>query len=276
MTSKTPVLTTVYPQGTMAVSVTGRSCSLNCAHCGGHYLNHMVDVRDLSREMAKKKPLSILLSGGCSLDGAVPLASTIKRLREEYGDGLRINAHPGVAKEEDASAIARHASVISFDFVLDDEAIREAFRGNWTKEDYLRTYRTLRSGRAPVVPHVLVGLKRGVIAKEYEAVDYLLAEGAKRIIFIVLIPTRGTEWENVRPPLPEDVAKLLSWTRAKAPSLGMALGCMRPSGKYRKSLDVLAVRAGIDRIVLPHPDAVKEAASMGMKIERKGECCSFE
>ena len=38
-----------------------------------------------------------------------------------------MNVHPGVATPEAARAIARTASVISFDFVLDEETIREAF-----------------------------------------------------------------------------------------------------------------------------------------------------
>lgn len=274
--SRPTTFSAVYPRGTMAVSVTGKSCPLNCAHCGGHYLEHMVDIRDLERELEKRTPTSILLSGGCGPDGAVPLASVIGRVRKHLDPQIRINVHPGVANDEDAAVIAENASVVSFDMVLDDLAIQEAFKGKWSGADYIRTFRTLSKGRAKVVPHILVGLRKGVIAGEYDVLDFLVGEGVEKVIFIVLIPTRGTEWENVSPPSPEDVARLLAWARLKKPSLEISLGCMRPGGRYRRDLDVLAVRAGVDRIVLPHPDAVAEAESRGSVIARKGECCAFE
>lgn len=269
-------LTTVYPRNTMAVSVTGKACPLSCSHCGGHYLEHMVDIRDLSIELERQNPSSILLSGGCGLDGAVPLSSCIERVRRRLGPGVRINAHPGVAREEDAAIIAEHASTVSFDVVLDDVAIKQAFKGQWTRDDYVKTFRALSKGKAQVVPHILVGIRKGVIAGEYDALDFLLEEGVKKVIFIVLIPTRGTDWEDIAPPSPAEVARLLAWARLRKPALDVSLGCMRPGGHYRRELDVLAVKAGVDRIVLPHPDAVAEATSRGLVIDKKGECCAFE
>lgn len=275
-TSRQTALAAVYPRETIAVSVTGKNCPLSCSHCGGHYLGHMTDIVDLPGELERKHPSSILLSGGCGVDGAVPLASVIERLRGVLGPDVRINAHPGIARDEDAAIIARHASVVSFDVVLDDIAIRQAFKGQWTGDDYKRTFKALSGGTAQVVPHILAGLRKGVIAGEYEALDFLLGEGVERVIFIVFIPTKGTEWEKVSPPSPEDVARLLAWARLKKPSLDIALGCMRPGGRYRRELDTLAVNAGVDRIVLPHPDAVAEAESRGRAIVKKGECCAFE
>ena len=276
-----PVLQAVYPQGTLAVSVTGKSCALDCPHCGGHYLERMTPLADLPEELASRKPTSILLSGGCDLSGAVPLAHGLARAREladPEGAGERrfkINAHPGVASPEAAKAIADAADVISYDFVLDDGTIAEAFGGRWTGRDYVETLRNLRSGRAEVVPHVLIGLKRGQIAGEHEAVRFLLDEGIKRIIFIVFIPTPGSRWASVPPPPVQDVARVIAWTRVSAPGLDISLGCMRPGGTYRRQLDVVAVKCGVDRIVLPHPDALESARSMGLEIVKKEECCAF-
>jgi uncharacterized radical SAM superfamily protein len=272
----------VYPTRTMAVSVTGRACALGCSHCGGHYLERMVDIKRLPEALAEKRPRSILLSGGCDTSGAVPLVSHLEevselsRSLEAEGRGFRVNAHPGVAAPEAARAIARTADVISFDFVLDHETIREAFHGKWTGRDYVETFRNLRSGKAEVVPHILVGLHRGALKGEYDAVDFLLNEGIDRVIFIVFIPTEGTAWEGYPPPRPEEVARLMACTRVRAPELDISLGCMRPRGKYRQMLDPLAVRAGCDRIVLPHPDAVRQAEELGLTVIRKEECCSFD
>ncbi|MGI6663581.1 MAG: radical SAM protein [Bacillota bacterium] len=277
-----PVFWAVYPTKTMAVSVTGKACPLACSHCGGHYLKHMVDIKRLPEALLEKRPKSILLSGGCDTSGAVPLlshldeVSALSRRLEAEGRGFRVNVHPGVATPEAARAIARTASVISFDFVLDEETIREAFHGKWTGRDYVETFRNLRAGNAEVVPHVLVGLYKGRLRGEYDAVDFLLKEGIDRIIFIVFIPTENTAWQDYPPPTPEEVAGLIAWTRTRAPELDISLGCMRPRGKYRELLDPLAVRAGCDRIVLPHPRALREAEALGLTVIRKEECCSFD
>ncbi len=275
-------LDAVYPTKTIAVSVTGTACSLNCSHCSGHYLEHMVDVRDLPAVIEKDRPASILLSGGCDLSGAVPLLSRLRevkglaRKQAELGRPFSVNVHPGVATPEVAREIGESASVVSFDVVLDDETIKEAFHGMWTGQDYIDTFRNLRKGKAQVVPHVLIGLKKGKIAGEFRAVDFLLNEGIKSLIFIVLIPTAGTPWADVPPPSIEDVARVIAWTRAQAPGLDIALGCMRPAGRYRREVDAMAVRCGVDRIVLPHPDALKVAQSLGLSVVKKEECCAFE
>lgn len=280
--ARPPALQAVYPVKTMAVSVTGTSCSLNCSHCGGHYLEHMVDVRDLPARLAKEQPKSILLSGGCDLGGAVPLAARLSEVaglakkEAEQGRGFGVNVHPGIAGPEVAKAIGDMATVVSFDFVLDDESIREAFHGRWTGRDYVETFRNLRNGKAEVVPHILIGIKKGQVAGEYEAVDFLLDEGISRLIFIIFIPTPGTAWAGLEPPPVDDVIRLMAWARVRQPGLDISLGCMRPAGKYRREVDVRAVRCGVDRIVLPHPAALVDAAARGLTVERKEECCSFE
>ena len=276
------VLEAIYPTKTVAVSVTGRACSLNCSHCAGHYLEHMVDIGRLADVIAKEKPASILLSGGCELSGAVPLLAALRDVKEiarkqaQLGNRFSINVHPGIAPAEVAREIGETATVVSFDVVLDDETIREAFHGMWTGRDYIETFRNLQQGKAVVVPHVLIGLKKGQIAGEFQAVDFLLGEGVERLIFIVLIPTANTPWAEVPPPAIEDVARVIAWTRARAPKLDISLGCMRPAGKYRREIDAMAVRCGVDRIVLPHPESLKIAASLGLSVMKKEECCAFE
>lgn len=275
-------LQAVYPTKTVAVSVTGKACSLNCSHCSGHYLEHMVDIKDLPDVIAKEKPASILVSGGCEVSGAVPLLSALREVKElarkqaALGNRFSINVHPGIAPASVAREIGETASVVSFDVVLDDETIKEAFHGMWTGQDYIETFRNLRKGKAVVVPHILIGLKKGQIAGEFRAVDFLLGEGIERLIFIVLIPTANTPWADVPPPSIEDVARVIAWTRARAPRLDISLGCMRPAGKYRREVDAMAVRCGVDRIVLPHPESLKVAASLGLSVVKKEECCAFE
>ena len=105
-----------------------------------------------------------------------------------------------------------------------------------------------------VVPHILVGLNRGRIVAERDAVDFLVDLGMREIIFIVFIPTKGTLWENIPPPQPHLVTDLIRY----AIDLGIEarLGCMRPGGSYRRELDYLVMKAGIKSIV-NHPLALK-------------------
>ena len=272
--SRPGVFQAVYPIKTMPVSVTGTRCALGCSHCGGHYLEHMVHIKDLETQVAARNPSSLLVSGGCNSWGEVPLQPFWEQIKGIKG--LRLNVHPGVVHKGWAEELAQEDIVVSFDFVLDDEAISSAFNGNWTKNDYIEAFDRLAGSKAQVVPHILVGLRKGAVRGEYDALYHLLSRGIRKVIFIVFIPTRGTRWEHLLPPPVEDVARLLAWTRSESPSLDISLGCMRPKGRYRRQLDLLAVRAGVDRIVLPHPDAVVLAGGLGLKVVRREECCAFD
>jgi uncharacterized radical SAM superfamily protein len=277
--SRPQVFEVVHPAGTVPVSVTGTSCSLQCSHCGGRYLEHMETIATLDSVLARRNVTGILLSGGCNSEGQVPLLSKIDCIRRkisESGQEVKINAHPGVVDKEEALAIAGFASVISFDFVLDDATIQEAFGGHRTALDYVNAFRNLRKGKAKVVPHVLVGLYKGQVRGEYEAIEFLAREGIEELIFIVFIPTPRTRWEDVPPPQVNEVLRLVAWTRLRNPGLKITLGCMRPKGRYREALDPACVMAGVDGIVLPHPLAVREAQSRGLRIIRKEECCAFD
>ena len=277
--SRPPVFEAVYPSGTASISVTGSACLLQCPHCGGRYLEHMVPVGALDSVLERNDVKSILMSGGCTKHGQVPLIDHIDYVKDRIsrsGKNIRVNAHPGVADKEDAARIGEFASVISYDFVLDDVTIQECFGFELSGEDYVNALRNLRKGTAKVVPHVLVGLYKGTIRGEYEAIEFLSNEGIKEIIIIVFIPTPGTRWEHLPPPDIDGVLSLLAWTRINNPEMKITLGCMRPHGAYREKLDLRAVKAGVDGIVLPHRRAIREAEEKGLEILRKEECCAFD
>lgn len=269
----------VRPAGTVPISVTGTACSLQCSHCGGRYLEHMKTIDRLDSVISSPEVTSILLSGGCNSDGQVPLVPEIGMVRlkiAETGRNIKINAHPGVVGEEEALAIGAFASVVSFDFVLDDATIREAFGGHRTGQDYVNALHNLRKGKAKVVPHVLIGLYKGEVRGEYEAVEFLAREGIEELIFIVFIPTPRTRWEHLPSPDVDEVLRLIAWARIQNPGMKITLGCMRPKGTYREKLDTNAVRAGVDAIVMPHPKAVIEAQNRQLGVLRKEECCAFD
>ena len=51
---------------------------------------------------------------------------------------------------------------------------------------------------------------------------------------------------------------------------------MRPFGRYRMDVDVMAIEEGVDRIVQPTPKARDLAVQMGLNIEYMYECCALD
>jgi len=125
-------ITLNYPVNTIPVSITGNECKLNCKHCGGFYLGSMKDwsnmtaddVRSMSVDCNQK---SILVSGGCDIQGAVPLWEKMDLLHALKEAGFRLNIHTGLIPTEKIPLIAQISDMISFDFITDDMTIREVY-----------------------------------------------------------------------------------------------------------------------------------------------------
>ncbi|MDI6600712.1 MAG: hypothetical protein QME46_02890 [Thermoanaerobacteraceae bacterium] len=256
-----------YPGKTRSVSVTGAICSLNCSHCSGHYLRDMISLK----EAEETDSSSFLISGGCDREGKVPITRFMDEIRS-LKNRARLNIHCGLVDEEEAKAISEVADKVSFDFTVDDDAIRDVFGLNKSGADYIRSYGYLKK-YTEVVPHILIGLKGGIIDKEYEAVRVLKEMSTEKMAFIIFKPTFGTPFSDRRPPGAEDAAKVLEFARGLVPDGYITLGCMRPGGSYRDRIDRMAVEIGVDGIVNPTPSAVRYAEELGYGINIKEECC---
>lgn len=260
------------PNRTMSVSVTGDSCELDCAHCSGVYLLNMVPLeKALSSKKGRER--SYLVSGGCNNMGRVPLLEKWAELEELAARGP-LNLHTGLVTEDEARRLSAIARVISFDFVGDDETIREVYGLPVTVKDYLASYRYLQSYNR-VIPHLCIGLKGGEIKGEYEALSILKKEAVEAISMIIFRPTEGTAFEHCSTPPPEEVARFLAVARLMFPRTPLYLGCMRPGGRYRETVDCLALRAGVNKIVLPAPEARRQAEELGLTVTISEECCSL-
>lgn len=257
------------PSATLPVSVTGATCALRCAHCNAHYLARMRRLSDPGLERAR----SLLISGGCDLDGRVPVLPHLASILQ-VGAGKRLNWHVGLIDEETVCAIEPYVDVVSFDMVGDDETIREVYGLERTVRDYVATYQMLRR-HVRVVPHVTIGLRGGEVHGERQALEMLQELGAEALVFIVFIPTPGTRYGDRQPPALEQVADLLAEARINFPTTPLLLGCMRPMGQYRDSLDALAVKVGMNKIVNPAPTAVAAAGWLGLTVDWGEECCAL-
>ncbi|MBO8129309.1 MAG: radical SAM protein [Peptococcaceae bacterium] len=265
-----PSIVITRPTATEAVSVTGDKCALSCAHCGGHFLKRMVPL-EVSGIPNNPNVSSYLVSGGCNREGKVPFVKHLDLIKK-LGRHKRLNFHTGLVTEKEAARLKDVADAVSFDFIADNETIREVLGLAKTVDDFIASYQALRK-YVKVFPHICIGLKGGVTAGEYRALELLSELGADGLVFIVFMPVKGTRFAACRPPSLVDVVNILAAARIKFPDLPINLGCMRPGGRYRRKLDTWAVRCGINNIVMPAPQAVSEAKHREMDLVFNTECC---
>ncbi len=263
----------VFPTGTLAISVTGDNCELNCAHCNGVYLRNMATLNEVL-ENGDDGITSYLASGGSDRWGRVPLIECLEELKKLAARGA-LNLHTGlVSKTEEAACLGDLATVVSFDFVGDKETIAEVYGLPFTVDDYLDSYRLLKK-YTRVIPHLCIGLSGGKIKGEYKALELLSKESVDAISLIVFRPTAKTGFSDCTPPPPEEVGHLMATARVMFPQTALYLGCMRPGGRYRETIDTYALKAGFNKIVLPTPAARHQASMLGLSISYSGECCSI-
>ncbi|MHB8927197.1 MAG: radical SAM protein [Bacillota bacterium] len=268
-----PAIEFDYPNKTKVISTTGTACSLDCAHCGKHYLEGMTPIAEALAEATAEdaKPRSFLISGGCDRTGRVPVLHHRAAIEALKATG-RVNFHVGLVDDEEARALAAYADAVSFDFVGDDETIHETFGLDRTVSDYLESYRALRR-HTKVLPHICIGLRGGAMSGEERALQILRREGADALVFIVFIPTKGTRYADRTPPPVGAVIETLARARLDFPRTPIFLGCMRPAGRYRVELDQAAVRCGVQKVVIPARPAVQLARDLGLEVSRGEECC---
>ena len=254
----------VYPIKTKAISLTGEECALNCAHCNKHWLKGM------SLPEIDENTKSCLISGGCDINGRVPLTENLELIKK-LSKKTKLIAHTGLISEEDVKKIAPFIDSVSFNLVGDNETIREVFGLEKTVDDFIESYLAIKKW-VKVFPHITIGLHAGKINGEYKALELLKKFGTEAIVFNVFIPTPNTKYADKKPPRIEEVLRIISHARVEFPDALLVLGCMRPGGKYRRELDERVIGM-VNRIVMPADTAKKRAKDLSYEIKRFEECC---
>ena len=118
-----------------------------------------------------------------------------------------------------------------------------------------------------------MGLYYGSEKGNLEALKAILERQPQKIVFLGLIPTKGTPMENSATIAPEFVARVLLWTRLTNPGVEQILGCMRVRDK---ELEQLALKAGINRIAVPKKETVVLAQKKyQLLFQKKVTCCAI-
>ena len=263
-----------------SVSVTGGKCSLNCEHCGGHYLAHMPDVssperlRNYAVDLAERGGTGMLVSGGSTPSGSVPLTgftATMRWIKENTG--LILNVHTGLLDQKMAEELASTgADFFSLDLVGSTETIKNVYNLNATTEDYESSLIYLKDAGVNVVPHITIGLDHGILKGEDRALETAVKTDSEVIVINALIPTAGTAMENTPPPSPETILKYLE--RALCSGRQISLGCMRPRDR-KPDLEKAAIALGVPRISLPSNSTVAWAQENGYEIMKIDACCAI-
>jgi uncharacterized radical SAM superfamily protein len=264
------------------ISITAGNCALKCEHCGGRVLETMYPATTPEKllELCKKLKLrgakGCLISGGCLPDGSVPIfdfVETIGKIKRELG--LTVVVHTGIIDFQTAQALqASGVDTALLDVIGSDETIREICKMNVTVNEYAHSLEALNKTSINFVPHVIVGLHYGRLKGELRALEIISKTKPSALVIIAFMPIHGTSMQNVQPPRPIDIARVIVTARMMFPDMPLVLGCMRPKGIHRKDTDILAIRAGVDAIAFPAEEAIEFAKSQGREVCFSPLCCS--
>jgi len=270
------------PSAFPSISITGSFCALKCKHCGGKVLDTMMSALtpeqliDVCSTVKRKGGIGCLISGGCLPDGSVPLGKFIDAIAEvKKKFGLTVVVHTGVIDLDMAQRL-KEAGVDAalIDIIGSDETINEIYQLNVSVSDYDKSLSALQKSGIPLVPHVLVGLHYGKLQGEFQALQMISKYYPSAVIIIALMPIHDTSMQDVAPPSPEDIARVIIAARFMMPKTPLVLGCMRPKGKHRSQTDLWAVKAGVNAIAFPSTEAIHLADSLEMETSFSSLCCS--
>jgi uncharacterized radical SAM superfamily protein len=239
-----------YPIKTLPVSLTGSYCSLNCLHCSSFYLKGMKTKEESLKYLDTEEYTSFLISGGFDEKGKLDILSNIDYIRKVKESGKKIVIHPGFISKDEIDLLKGVVDVVSFDFVADDETIKEILNLDYKKEDFRTQYLLLRRN-IKTIPHIIIGLYKGKIKGEYEAIDILAELKPSLIIFLVIIPTRSTHFENISIPDVNEIKDIFIKAKRKLRLTKFHLGCMVPKGEIKDEIEIAAFESGFDGFVNP-------------------------
>ncbi len=259
------ILHTFYPGRKFpSISITGKTCYLNCSHCNGHYLEHMIQVNSpdmlkrVCMQLHEDKATGALISGGCDEKGQVMLDQYLKVIKEiKDKTNLILNIHTGIISETNALKLAKTGvDVVSFDIIGHEDTIKKVYGLDHKPEDYLQSLRALKdNGLKTIIPHICIGLHFGKIKGEYEAIQLASVIDPIAIVIIVLIPTKDTKMANIIPPRIYEIINIIQYIKSKLKYARIYLGCMRPKDMrfrdYNMELERKVIEEGINGIVLP-------------------------
>ncbi|MEE8398789.1 MAG: radical SAM protein, partial [Desulfobacterales bacterium] len=256
------------------------SCDLQCDHCGGKILDAMTPtitpeaLVETCQSLERRGNHGVLISGGCSEDGDLPLAEFAPAIRQiKDTTGLMVSIHSGCLTDQDAVAL-KEAGVDQalIDVVGDEETFRKVYHVSFGLSSILSSMASLQKAGLPMIPHIVCGLDYGHIKGEKNAVDMISRFTVQHVVIVSLMGIPGTPMGKVIPPKAQAVADIIVETRLKMPDVFISLGCARQRGNTE--MEVLAIDAGVNRMAIPSDEAIERALYYELDISYQKTCCS--
>lgn len=243
------------------ISITGKWCALNCPYCQGKVLENMPSVktpgelRSLCRALKRKYGIvGCLITGGFDRTGKLPIKPYVQVLREIKRElDIVISVHAGLVDKEYALML-RRAGVDVVDLnLLEPASVRDLMRLNcdWATID--GTLSALRDYGPPfIAPHILIGAYYGRVRGEKELISRIGGYDPYVLIMLVILGLEGTAFSRIPPPSIHEVTSLFRYARKTLQKAELALGCMRPRGRYSEKLEARLLKEQLaERVVLP-------------------------
>ncbi|TFG32772.1 radical SAM protein [Candidatus Thorarchaeota archaeon] len=273
----------VRSENFLSLSVTGTSCSLNCEHCNSQLLKGMEatltpeSLFERCLEIRNQGGEGVLISGGSDSEGHVPLerfGKAIRRVKNELD--MQVVVHTGLVTPETAYQLAEAGiDAAMLDVIGDEDVSSKVYHISDGPKKMRRSLDILEEYKIPTVPHVLVGLNYGQLKGEIEALQ-MISEGIpSAVVIIALSPVRKTPMEDVIPPSPETIGRIMSVARLGFPDIPLLLGCARPMGQHKIETDKYAIRSGANGIALISQEGVDFARKQGLEPTFEDVCCSL-
>ena len=271
------------PQRFLPVSVTGDACALQCDHCQAKVLMGMASVKagedlfDVARQLRDQGSEGLLVSGGSTRTGGVPLMRHLQhvpRIREELG--MKVIVHSGVVSPALAAALAASgADGAMLDIIGADETIRDVYHLDLTVDHFERSLALLADQGLRIIPHIVLGLHYGRFLGEHRALEMIARYPVSTLILVVLLPLVGTPMAGLSPPPVDEVVDFFGVARGTMTQTKVNLGCARPLGEMKEILDRAAIDHGLNGIAYPADGAIEYAQSKGLEPRLYEYCCSL-
>lgn len=267
----------------VAVSVTGRTCSLNCKHCGKKLLESMIPARSADRlwkvceRLHRYGARGVLVSGGVNPEGRVPLErvlTAVPRIKSAFG--FKIAVHTSLVDRFQANRLASAGVDVAFtDIVGDDETVRRVYGMDVKANRFHESLMLLKEQSIKVAPHLIIGLDNGKIVGETKALEKVVEARPEALVLAVLMPLSGTPFAKLRPPPMEHVVEVLHIARSLLPDTKLLLGCAKPFGPYAEKLEAAALDLGVSGMAYPTDATLELCRQKGIEYEFSEECCGL-
>lgn len=234
------------------------------------------ELKEIAEALVERGATGFLLTGGLDRSGKVPLAEFAGAIEEiKQCTELKINAHVGLMpREEIEMLVGTGIDSFSVDVYGSDETVRDVLGLQVGVDRYLQVLEDLiDAGARSVSPHICIGIDRGRLKGEMEAIARLRPFSPGSLVLISLVPTHGTAFGSLMPPSPPDILSVIRTARSELPRTKLLLGCMR--SKKDRSWELLAVEDGVDGIVLPSQETVAKLRARGYSVRKRATCCAI-